>query len=106
MIEALKESVRDAQTKARDTELEWRSAADALFLIAGDDVVLAAERHLKATEARIAEAKNGTLATGEGAYRQLNDAMRDELIALVDRPLALARAETRKPAFRFFWIKL
>lgn len=66
--------------EARDAELEWRDAADALFLIAGPEAVTAAADHLGATEARIAAANEGRWESGEGTYLRLNEAMRKDII--------------------------
>ncbi len=63
-------------------ELEWREAADALFLIAGQRVVEAADVHVKLMDQRLDAAWEGQWYRDEGghAYRGLNDAMREELL--------------------------
>ncbi len=71
----------DVLKEVRDAEGEWRAVADALFLIAGPEVVAAAKEHLGATEHRIADAQRGTLPSGRGTYRRLNEAMRNEIIS-------------------------
>ncbi|MFF3459616.1 hypothetical protein ACFYXH_36025 [Streptomyces sp. NPDC002730] len=66
----------------KEAELGWRDAADALFMICGQDVSEAAEAHLEATEDRHSGAEQGEWRSGRGTYRRLNDAMREELLEL------------------------
>jgi hypothetical protein len=68
--------------QTKEAELGWRDAADALFLICGQDVSDAAEAHLYATEDRHRGAEQGEWLSGHGTYRRLNDAMRNELLDL------------------------
>jgi hypothetical protein len=68
--------------QAWTAELEWREAADALLLIAGQAVVEAAQVHIETMEHRRNAAWEGAWYHDEGgrAYRGLNDAMRTELL--------------------------
>ncbi|WP_331721225.1 hypothetical protein [Streptomyces sp. NBC_00212] len=68
--------------QTQEAELGWRDAADALFLICGQDVSGAAEAHMYATEDRHHGAEQGEWLSGRGTYRRLNDAMRKELLKL------------------------
>jgi hypothetical protein len=76
----------DIVEQSRIAELEWREAADALLLIAGQAVAEAALAHIQATERRIEAVRRKGEWPGQGDVYQrlterLNDAMRGELLA-------------------------
>ncbi len=72
------ELVQDTWT----AELDWREAADAVFLVGSLAVVHAAQTHVDVTEQKIAAVWEGKWRGDENgtAYRGLNDAMRDDLL--------------------------
>ena len=75
--------LQDLSASARETELRWRAAADALLMIAGPAVASAAEAHIAMTEQKLTAAWQGRAHTDQdgAAYRSLNDAMRADLLS-------------------------
>jgi hypothetical protein len=69
--------------RAWTTERDWREAADALLLIGGVEVVKAARDHIEVTQRKLEAAWQGSWQADEDgmAYRQLNDAMRADLLS-------------------------
>lgn len=80
---SLKPRVQELIEKAWEAELEWRAAADAMFLMAGPAVDKAARVHIAMTEQKLAAAwKGGSHHDENGAaYRGLNEAMRADLLS-------------------------
>ena len=94
--EGMKKQLQDLIDKTWEAELEWRTAADALLLIADPGVEEAANTHIAMTEQKIAAAWEGKSYHDENgaAYHSLNDAMRAALLtpvrpeAWISRPAA------------------
>jgi hypothetical protein len=80
---SLKPQIQELIEKAWEAELEWRAAADAMFLIAGPAVDQTAHIHIAMTEQKLAAAWKGESHHDENgaAYRGLNDAMRADLLS-------------------------
>ena len=81
--EGMKKQLQDLIDKTWEAELEWRTAADAMFLIAGPAVDQTAHIHIAMTEQKLAAAWKGESHHDENgaAYRGLNDAMRADLLS-------------------------
>jgi hypothetical protein len=79
----LEPQVQKLIDKAWAAELEWRTAADAMLLIAGPAVDQAAHAHIAVTEQKLAAAWQGQFYPDQNgeAYRNLNDAMRADLLS-------------------------
>lgn len=88
--DAVKEHVAqhapELAAQARQSEREWREAADELLLIGGEAVVDAARLHIETTERKLDAAWRGSWHPDEGgaAYHSLNNAMRADLIQPTD----------------------
>jgi hypothetical protein len=67
----------------RAAEMDWREAADAIFLIATPAVTSAAARHVELTAQKITAAWEGRWVSDAklGTARELNDTMRNDLIS-------------------------
>ena len=110
--EGMKKQLQDLIDKTWEAELEWRTAADALLLIADPEVEEAANAHIAMTEQKIAAAWEGRSHHDENgaAYHSLNDAMRAALLtpvrpeAWISRPVAFSvlglRSGTKRSRLR------
>jgi hypothetical protein len=78
--EQVSKSAPQLAARAWALERDWREAADALLLVGGEAVVQAATAHIETTQRRIDAAWHGGWPEGGAAYRDLNDAMRAELL--------------------------
>ncbi|MFI0445366.1 hypothetical protein [Actinomadura sp. 6N118] len=78
----LEEAAPQLVQDALEREMNWREAADAIFLIATSTVTRTAAKHVEITDQKIAAAWQGVWVSDRtlGAARTLNDAMRDELL--------------------------
>lgn len=87
--EDMTKQLQDLIDKTWEAELEWRTAADALLLIADPAVEEAANTHVAMTELKLAAAWEGNSHSDKNgaAYHSLNDAMKAALLTPV-RPEA------------------
>jgi hypothetical protein len=87
--DGLLKQLRDLADGAWEAELEWRTATDALLLVADPQVNQAAKAHIAMTEQKLAAAWEGKSHHDENgaAYTGLNKAMRAALLTAV-RPEA------------------
>jgi hypothetical protein len=78
--EAQRDALVEANARVLDAELGWQAATGSLLLIAGPEVVEAAEQHQRATRDKINDARKGLYQSVAEASQQLNAAMRAEII--------------------------
>jgi hypothetical protein len=92
--EGMRKQLQDLIDKTWDAELEWRTAADALFVIADPAVEEAANAHVTMTEQKIAAAWEGKSYHDENgtAYHSLSNTMRATLLTAVPPEAWISRA--------------